>query len=69
MLSGIDVCRGLKTHLPAPKVILVTGNRFADGIDDCGADTIVGKPFDPLLLLAEAQRLLELTTAPHMAAF
>jgi CheY-like chemotaxis protein len=69
MLSGIDVCRGLKTHLPAPKVILVTGNRFAEGIDDCGADAIVGKPFDPLLLLAEAQRLLELTTAPHMAAF
>jgi CheY-like chemotaxis protein len=69
MLSGIDVCRGLKTHLPPPKVILITGNRFVEGIDDCGADAVVGKPFNPQALLEEAQRLLALCSGPGMAAF
>jgi DNA-binding response OmpR family regulator len=63
MLNGMDVCRGLKTHLPAPRVILITANQFAEGIDSCGADAIVAKPFNPQGLLAEAQRLLAVQAA------
>jgi CheY-like chemotaxis protein len=63
MLNGIDVCRGLKTHLPPPRVILITANQFADGIDDCGADAVVPKPFSPSSLLLAAERLLALQAA------
>jgi two-component system KDP operon response regulator KdpE len=63
LLSGIDVCRALKTHLPPPRVLLVTGNRYVDGIDACGADAIFVKPFDPLALREEALRLLALPAA------
>ena len=69
MLNGIDVCRGLKTHLPAPRVLLVTGNRFADGIDDCGADAIIAKPFTPSALREEVERLLSIPAGPGIAAF
>lgn len=58
MLSGIDVCRALKTHLPPPRVLLITGNRYTDGVDDCGADAVFVKPFDPRALLEEVQRLM-----------
>jgi DNA-binding response OmpR family regulator len=58
LLSGIDVCRALKTHLPPPRVMLITGNRYIDDIDDCGADEIVVKPFDPAALLERVQRLM-----------
>jgi DNA-binding response OmpR family regulator len=63
MLSGIDVCRALKTHLPPPRVLLITGNGYVEGIDDCGADGVVVKPFDPTLLLETVRRLLELPAA------
>jgi DNA-binding response OmpR family regulator len=63
LLSGIDVCRALKTHLPPPRVMLITGNRYIDGIDDCGADEIIVKPFDPGAVLASVQRLLALPAA------
>jgi len=58
MLNGMDVCRGLKTHLPPPRVLLITGNRETDGIDECGADAILAKPFSPGALREEAERLL-----------
>ncbi len=58
MLSGIDVCRAVKTHLPPPRVLLITGNRHTYGVEDCGADAIITKPFDALGLREEAQRLL-----------
>ena len=57
-LSGIDVCRALKTHLPPPRVILITGNRYAPGVEDCGADAIIDKPFDPHALREDARRML-----------
>jgi DNA-binding response OmpR family regulator len=38
--------------------MLITGNRYAPGVDDCGADAIVEKPFDPRGLLEQARRLL-----------
>jgi two-component system KDP operon response regulator KdpE len=57
-LSGLDVCRAVKTHLPPPRVMLITGNRYAPGVEDCGADAIVEKPFDPHAVLDEARRLL-----------
>jgi DNA-binding response OmpR family regulator len=63
MLSGIDVCRALKTHLPPPRVLLITGNRYIEGIDDCGADQVVVKPFDPAALLDDVRRLLALPAA------
>jgi CheY-like chemotaxis protein len=62
-LSGVDVCRAVKTHLPPPHVMLITGNRFGPGIEDCGADALIEKPFDPRDLLEEARRLLGVTAA------
>jgi DNA-binding response OmpR family regulator len=51
-LSGIDVCRALKTNPDAPRVILMTGN--AQDIDawSCGADAIIAKPFLPAEITA-----------------
>jgi DNA-binding response OmpR family regulator len=63
MLSGIDVCRALKTHLPPPRVLLITGNGYTEGIDGCGADGVIVKPFDPTLVLETARRLLALPAA------
>jgi two-component system OmpR family response regulator len=63
MLSGIDVCRALKTHLPPPRVLLITGNGYVEGIDACGADGVIGKPFDPALVLETVLRMLELPAA------
>ncbi len=63
LLNGIDVCRALKTHLPPPRVLLITGNGYADGVDGCGADAVFTKPFDPAAILEEAQRLLAMPTA------
>ena len=69
LLNGIDVCRGLKTHLPAPRVLLITGNRYADGIEDCGADRIIAKPFTPASLREEVERLLAVPAGSGIAAF
>ena len=63
LLSGIDVCRALKTHLPPPRVLLITGNGYTEGIDDCGADGVIVKPFDPSLLLETVRRMLALPAA------
>ena len=63
LLSGIDVCRALKTHLPPPRVLLITGNGFVDGIDACGADGVIVKPFDPVLLFETVRRVLALPAA------
>ena len=51
-LSGIDVCRALKTNPDAPRVILMTGN--AQDVDawSCGADAIIAKPFLPAEITA-----------------
>jgi DNA-binding response OmpR family regulator len=62
-LSGVDVCRAVKTHLEPPRVMLITGNRYGEGIEECGADAIVEKPFDPRALADEARRLLGTTVA------
>ena len=50
-LSGIDVCRALKTNPEPPRVLLVTGNAEVPGMDACGADGVVAKPFRPVELL------------------
>jgi len=57
-LSGLDVCRALKTNPEPPRVLLITGDRDADGLDDCGADGIVAKPFHPVDLIGEVERAL-----------
>lgn len=51
-LSGVDVCRALKTNPWPPRVILLTGNAWADEIDACGADAIMEKPFRPADVVA-----------------
>ena len=60
-LSGVDVCRALKTNPSPPAVILITGDTFAGEIDACGADGVVPKPFRCEDLLAQVERAL---TAP-----
>ena len=57
-LSGLDVCRALKTNPAAPRVLLITGNAEIERIDDCGADGVVTKPFHPAELLELVQRQL-----------
>lgn len=57
-LSGIDVCRALKTHPEPPRVMLITGNQYADETHECGADDVVAKPFDPAALRERVDALL-----------
>src|SRR6185295_19047644 len=54
-LSGIDVCRALKTNPEPPHVILVTGDALLDDIHACGADAVVAKPFRPAEVLASVR--------------
>jgi len=58
-LSGLDVCRALKTNPEPPRVLLITGNADLAEIDACGADGVVTKPFRPDELLALVQRELD----------
>ena len=60
-LSGIDVCRALKTNPSAPHVILVTGNTYADELSECGADAVIAKPFRPADMLAAVRDALGAT--------
>ena len=57
-LSGLDVCRALKTNPDPPRVLLITGDSGADGIAECGADGVLAKPFLPTTLLEEVHRVL-----------
>lgn len=57
-LSGVDVCRALKTNPEPPRVILITGDAFADEVQECGADALLAKPFSPAALLEEVDRAL-----------
>lgn len=57
-LSGVDVCRALKTNPEPPRVILITGDTFAEGLDECGADGVIAKPFKPAALLEEVSAAL-----------
>lgn len=62
-LSGIDVCRALKTNPSPPHVILITGDALLDEIDACGADGVVAKPFRPGEVLASVQAALAAAAA------
>ena len=55
-LSGVDVCRALKTSPSPPHVILITGDAQADGIETSGADSVIAKPFRPVDLVDEVER-------------
>jgi DNA-binding response OmpR family regulator len=57
-LSGVDVCRALKTNPQAPAVILVTGDSQVADADACGADGMVTKPFRCEDLLAQVRQVL-----------
>jgi CheY-like chemotaxis protein len=57
-LSGLDVCRALKTNPAPPRVILITGDALIDGVEDCGADGVVAKPFNPTAVLEEVEQAL-----------
>lgn len=57
-LSGIDVCRALKTNPEPPVVLLLTGNADHPDIDACGADGVILKPFRPADVLDHVDRAL-----------
>jgi CheY-like chemotaxis protein len=57
-LSGIDVCRALKTNPSPPHVVLITGDAHADELAECGADSVMAKPFRPTDLLDEVTAAL-----------
>jgi CheY-like chemotaxis protein len=57
-LSGVDVCRALKTNPNPPAVVLITGNTYAEELDGCGAEDVFAKPFNPVELLDAVERLL-----------
>ena len=57
-LSGIDVCRALKTNPEPPRVLLMTGNASSEGVDACGADGVIEKPFRPLDLVERVAELV-----------
>lgn len=63
-LSGTDVCRALKTNPRAPRVLLITGNASADGLDECGADGVIAKPFSPATVIAQVEQALDGRLAP-----
>jgi CheY-like chemotaxis protein len=55
--SGSEVLQRLKTRSPAPRVIVLTADPNA-AADAGEADAFVTKPFSPLQLLSEIERLL-----------
>ncbi len=57
-LSGVDVCRALKTNPNPPAVVLITGNTYAEELDGCGAEDMFAKPFHPVELLDAVERCL-----------
>lgn len=62
-LNGLDVCRALKTNPEAPRVLLITGNAEAAGVDTCGADGVLVKPFNALEIAETVRRELALSRA------
>ncbi len=62
-LSGIDVCRALKTNPTPPRVILITGDALLDEVGSCGADAVMAKPFRPADVLAAVRDALGATAA------
>ncbi len=62
-LNGLDVCRALKTNPEAPRVLLITGNAEAAGVDACGADGVLVKPFNALEIAETVRRELALSRA------
>lgn len=52
-LSGLEVCRALKSGSPPPKVVMVTAKSSAEDRARgraAGADAYLAKPFSPLVL-------------------
>jgi CheY-like chemotaxis protein len=62
-LSGVDVCRALKTNPNPPAVILITGNVYAEDLSGCDPDDIFAKPFQPLELQDAVSRCLGVMSA------
>lgn len=56
--SGREVLAELKSGTPAPRVLVLTADARAS-VDAAGADAFLTKPFSPLQLLGEIDRLLE----------
>jgi CheY-like chemotaxis protein len=66
-LSGVDVCRALKTSPEPPHVILITGNALAEELAGSGADGVIAKPFRPVDLVDEVERALKAGAARYAA--
>ena len=62
-LSGIDVCRALKTNPSPPRVLLITGDALADGDRCVRRRRRVAKPFRPADLVDEVEWAFELVGA------
>ena len=60
MLSGLDVCRALRTNPNPPAVILMSGDNIEDtDVAACGASGAMRKPFVPKIVFETIDRVLE----------
>jgi DNA-binding response OmpR family regulator len=65
-LSGLEICRRLRSVAPVPVIILTARSEEADRIAglELGADDYVSKPFSPRELTARVKAVLRRATAP-----
>jgi DNA-binding response OmpR family regulator len=66
-LSGKELCRSFKTHMPSVPIVILSANNEVDDkvlLLELGADDYVTKPFSPKELLARVRRAMRRNVQP-----